>query len=370
MRTISNMVDHLGDELDFRIVTMDRDMKDVLPYPGVKVEAWTQVGKAQVYYCGTRSFSFAKLIRLIAEMPHDVIYLNSFFDPVFTLRFLLVRRLGLIPARPVIIAPRGELSDGAKALKRWKKVPYLVSTRVLGLYRGLIWQASSEHEAADIRRTQGYTAEYLRVVPDLPPPVREFVPEQTALRRGNRALRVIFLSRITPMKNLEFALHVLRQVTSVVEFNIYGPIIENAYWRQCQVQMAEMPTNVKVCYKGSIEHSEVSLVMATHDLLFLPTRGENFGHVILEALSAGTPVLISDKTLWKDVDMRGCTAIPLDDANAFVQVIEEFAAMGPEQRSAARMAAKRTANNFLDMESLVRQSRQLFQTAIGGLPQR
>ena len=33
-----------------------------------------------------------------------------------------------------------------------------------------------------------------------------------------------------------------------------------------------------------------------YDLLFLPTKGENFGHVILESMSAGTPVLISDTT--------------------------------------------------------------------------
>lgn len=64
---------------------------------------------------------------------------------------MTLRRLGLLPLVPVILAPRGEFSPGALGLKAWKKRPYIELTRMIGLHRGITWQASSEREAGDIR---------------------------------------------------------------------------------------------------------------------------------------------------------------------------------------------------------------------------
>ena len=50
IRTIANLADHLGDEFDIRIVTRDRDILGTHPYPGVNVDSWNKVGKAQVMY--------------------------------------------------------------------------------------------------------------------------------------------------------------------------------------------------------------------------------------------------------------------------------------------------------------------------------
>ena len=36
--------------------------------------------------------------------------------------------------------------------------------------------------------------------------------------------------------------------------------------------------------------------------MFLPSKGENFGHIIMESLAASTPVIISDLTPWKDLE--------------------------------------------------------------------
>src|SRR5690606_23072653 len=45
VRTIANMVEHLSDQLDFWIVTSDRDALDSDPYPNVTIDAWNAVGK-------------------------------------------------------------------------------------------------------------------------------------------------------------------------------------------------------------------------------------------------------------------------------------------------------------------------------------
>ena len=111
IQSVANLVEHLSDDLDFRIVTADRDMGDNAPYPGVAIDAWNTVGKAQVFYASRARRSLRGFARLMRETPHELVYVNSFFSPVFTQRPLLARTLGLAPRRPVVIAPRGEFSE-------------------------------------------------------------------------------------------------------------------------------------------------------------------------------------------------------------------------------------------------------------------
>src|SRR5258708_7183130 len=110
VRTIANMVERLSDEFDFRVVTSDRDRFDGTPYVGVDLDSWNRVGKAQVYYLSERSKSLRTIARIISGTAHDILYLNSFFDPVFTQLPLWARRFGLLPPKPVVLAPRGEFS--------------------------------------------------------------------------------------------------------------------------------------------------------------------------------------------------------------------------------------------------------------------
>ena len=77
-----------------------------------------------------------------------------------------------------------------------------------------------------------------------------------------------------------------------------------AYWEKCQRIIDDLPENIQVKYNGTIGHEKVVREMASHDLFFLPTLGENFGHVIFEALAAGCPILISDQTPWRNLEKR------------------------------------------------------------------
>ena len=44
--------------------------------------------------------------RIVKATDHNVVYLNSFFSPRFTIQPLVLRRLRLIPRQPVIVAPK------------------------------------------------------------------------------------------------------------------------------------------------------------------------------------------------------------------------------------------------------------------------
>jgi hypothetical protein len=99
VRTIANLVEHLGDEFEFYIITNDRDVLDTEPYPSIQVDEWNSVGKAMVYYTSPAKRSLGDLTRLIKQTPHDVLYLNSFYMPTYTLLPLFARRFGWLPEK-------------------------------------------------------------------------------------------------------------------------------------------------------------------------------------------------------------------------------------------------------------------------------
>lgn len=371
VRSISNIVDQFGGEFDFRIVTSDRDSLDKAPYAGVAVDAWNQVGKAQVYYLSPRNRSVLALARLFCGTPYDLLYLNSFFDPVFTRRPLLARRLGLLPTKPVVIAPRGEFSPGALLLKRWKKGPYRWLASAIGLYRGLTWHASSEREAADIRHAMVRIAQQITiaitVASDLPRlPDKEAFKYDPLSREPEEPLRIVFLSRITPMKNLDFALRVLARVKFPVHFAIFGPIEDGSYWRKCEGLIADLPPNISVRYEGAVDHSQVATVLETHDMFFLPTRGENFGHVIMESLSAGTPVLIADTTPWRDLEQAGVGwDLPLNNEQQFADKIHDAAQFSNEAYRLWRKRVRSYACKRAVDPEIIAANRRLFMEAAG-----
>ena len=58
--------------------------------------------------------------------------------------------------------------------------------------------------------------------------------------------------------------------------------------------------------------------LAKNDLFFFPAHGENYGHVIAEAMAAGCPVLISDQTAWRNLEEKGAGwDLPLDAPGRF-----------------------------------------------------
>lgn len=372
IRTIANMVDQLGADFDFRIVSMDRDLHDRLPYENVQVDGWNEVGKARVFYASTATRSFSGFARLIRETPHDLLYLNSFFDPRFTLRPLLARSLGLAPKRPLVLAPRGEFSAGALSIKSWKKKPFIRLARISGLFDQVTWHASTEMEASDIRRVVSVTARQVRVArkiavaPDLLQKVASFPDLQKSNAEfTGRSLRVCFLSRIAPMKNLEYALRVLARVNAPIDFNIFGPKEDPAYWGRCQTVIGGLPANIKAMYCGSVDHAEVKRVIGAHDLFFVPSLGENFGHVFMESLSAGVPILVSDQTPWCELQSKGVGwDIPLDQPENFVKAVEEAAQFSSAQRNQMRFNCLDFAHQKAEDSSAVMLNRELFAHAL------
>jgi len=185
-------------------------------------------------------------------------------------------------------------------------------------------------------------------------------------RDDESEFKLAFLSRISPKKNLDYALDVLREVRHPVTFNIYGPAEDRDYWIRCKDKIERLPGHVIARYHGPVSPAKVATVMRSTDLFFLPTRGENFGHVIAEALRVGTPVLISDQAAWRGHEEQGLGfEFGLGDRAKFVEVIERLAKMAPEERRQMRLATHSAAVNYWNDRDDVAAHREMFRQVIG-----
>ncbi|MBS4030264.1 MAG: glycosyltransferase [Clostridiales bacterium] len=321
IQSIRNLVDNLSDKINFYIVTLDRDLGDDKPFRNIKTDTWLKVGKAKVYYTNQHELTWRKTESIINSVDYDVLYLNSFFDYKFSTVPILLKKYNKIPWKPIVLSPRGQFSPGALVLKSGKKKLFINITRVLGLYNGLTWHATSDVEKKDIEKLFGEKANII-VANNLTANYEDLKLDKE-IDKNKGELKVVFISRIHPKKNLKKAIQFLNQINGKVEFNIFGPLEDSSYWSECEVIIKSLPSNIKVEYKGVVEHDRIMNVFKEHHVFLFPTLGENYGHVISEALISGCPVIISNQTPWRELESKHVGwDIDLKDEYKFISVIQ------------------------------------------------
>lgn len=356
IKTIKNLFDQTGEELSFKLITSDRDLGDTSPYAQVSYGIWNEIGNAQVFYSQPGGKGLGQTIRVLREKQHDIVYLNSFFSVRFSLVPLLAAKL---LRQKIIVGPRGEFSEGALSLKSQKKSIFIALYKLLGLHRGTVFQASSEYERNDIRRALGPKVD-IRVAENIG--AQEFV--ERIPKRIDGTLKIVFLSRISPMKNLLGALEMLKHVQQPVDYDIYGPIEDRAYWAECVEMIKTLPPQVKVTHKGELHPDEVVATLSAYDLFFLPTKGENYGHVIAEALCAGLPVLIANTTPWRNLQEQGIGwDLPLNNPGAFSTVIDQLAITPPDEHLQMRQTVLSWAKNKFSQRDAIEANIAMFRYA-------
>lgn len=328
VRTLDALVAAAPRGVGIDIVTRATDNGAPLPKP-VPTDLWTARGRHRVQYVN----SPWSVIRVVVSHEADLVYLNSFFDPAYAIlpqvALALMRR-----ACPVLLAPRGELSPGALAHKATKKRLMITVYRALGLHRRVLWHASSEREADEIRRAVGARAgvvvrENETALPDV---------AQAADARSDGPLRVVFLSRLVPKKGLHVLLEALASFAGRVELDVYGSEEDAGYVRRCRALASA--SGARVVFHGAVDPNDVRACLALADVMFFPTASENFGHVIAEALSVSCPVVLPDTTPWSDVIANGGgTVIDGTDPATWSAALEEWAELSPEHRFDRRQLA-------------------------------
>ena len=351
-----NLVELLHGDLQINVLTGDRDLGAITPYPGVSIgDANDWKGKAIVWYATRWQHFSAAFLRAVHRSQPRAVYLNSMFSVMGTVIPMLMR--GFCWRRKFIVAPRGMLKPSALCIRRSKKMAWFKFLRLTGLARGILFHATSEEEANEIRAAFGSSAR-IALIPNIP-----CVPAETICLREKlpAELRLSLVGRVHPIKNLLFVIRLLKSLHFKCSLDIVGPIEDLSYYAECQAGAAELPSNITVRFSGSVTNDQaISLVTNSH-VMILPTLGENFGHAIFEALAIGVPVLISDQTYWRGLEGEAAGwDLPLNQPEKFHSILNQLGAMGTSEYQLLQRGAHRKALRFFQENDLKKAYLEMF----------
>jgi glycosyltransferase involved in cell wall biosynthesis len=354
----ANMLNALRNEFEFMMITRDKDYLEHEPYPNINSGKWVSRAPGEnVLYIEDSDLTFSSIKRQALDAQSDIWYINGIYSWWFSIVPLIINRLNNHPDRKVIVAPRGMLAPSAIGIKSNKKRLYLRLARLAGLFKGVIFQATSQAEIIDIQRETGKDS---KVVLAENISGKVLLPFSELSKREGEIL-LVSIARIAPEKNLLFLLKALRDVKHNVVLNLYGSVYDDNYWQQCREEISCLPENISVNYCGLAERSAVPSIIQQHHFLVLPSRGENFGHVISESLLAGRPVLVSDQTPWQGLESDSSgLVISVDSTESWAEALNRVSAMNNEEYAVWQRGALHHGKKIAEDQSPVENHRALF----------
>ncbi len=354
IRSISNIVDHLHHKTDFYIITSNLDYLSTVPYTGIEANTWIEVDNASVKYLSKDKINFSTIKNSIKEVTPDIVYCNSLYSFYFSLSPLFISKKRNIKT---ILAIRGMLSPGSLSIKNKKKRAFLTLIKTLQLFKNCTLHATSLSEYHDIQKE--FSTNKIVTIQNLPE--KKVMPFQNKDKEIGE-LKMVSIGRISPEKNTLYALKALENVTAKVSYDIYGPIYATEYWKKCQETINLLPSNIVVNYNGVLNHNKIDETLKKYHTLFLPSTGENFGHIIIEAMINSCIPIISDKTPWRNLekDKIGFD-IPLNDIKEYALIIDKLAIIDQENFNELSKNSHQYAFNIINDKKIIEDYHKLFQ---------
>ncbi|MFP6900748.1 MAG: glycosyltransferase [Opitutales bacterium] len=277
---------------------------------------------------------------------------------------VIVRKALHGTSTPYYVYPHGMLDPWFKRtypLKHLKKSLFwkIFQSRILRDARSVCFTSEEEQRLARKTFSPFHCRETVVGLGSVDPPDNskkqiDAFHERFPQARGRRSL--LFLARIHPKKGADILLQAFAQTSDSDDLLIMaGPCEDESHERVLKEMAATMGD--RVLWTGMIEGDCKWGALRAADALILPSHQENFGIVVAEALSVGTPVLISDKVnLWREVQQEGAGLVAPDDVEGTCNLLSKAKETGlVEERSKARACFKKRfsirqgASNLLEL---------------------
>lgn len=318
--SITNMVQNLCDKCDLSVVTIIYDKDSDKPYENVS-EGKNRIFDSDVYYLSENSGE--SFYSAISQIKPDVIYVSSLFSHQYSVAALRYakRNKGV----RLIIAPRGELMP--QALKRKKPVKQMFISLVKILKtKNTEFHVTSDEEEMHLKKY--FSKNKVWKIKNLPSKVSS---ENTGVEKDKGNLKIAMVGRIHPIKNVDYAISLLNDVSGDVTLDIYGPDEDKKYTELCRELASKLPENIKVNFMGLVDHDAVGEELRKHHIFLSPTQSENYGHSIIESLLCGLPAVISTGTPWRNLEKSFAGYdIDLENKALFIEALQHFADMDGE----------------------------------------
>jgi len=270
---------------------------------------------------------------------YDVVHVHAFFSYACTAAMLMAQRKRI----PYIVRPLGLLCEWSLQQSAFRKKAYLALVERSNLNRSAGLEFTAEQELREAEplhlRAPGFVLPFGL---DLP---KEFPEVRAQLRRHLNVPEdepvILFLSRLHPKKGL----HHLIQALDTVATRRFSLVVAGSgpmdYMAQVREQALRGALNERVHFVGFAQGATKQMLLQGADVFALTSHSESFAIAAMEAMAAGTPVLITPgvplSPLVSKFDTGWVTQLnPMALASAASQALDSLA-----DRDAAKARAQR-----------------------------
>jgi glycosyltransferase involved in cell wall biosynthesis len=322
------------DDISLRVLTTDTaapgssDRLPVVSFPEIYPPGYEVYFTRRLIGRDVSPGLLARLGNMVAWA--DVVQLTGTYSFPTIPTLLACRVLG----KPLVWSPRGALQashEWPDAQRPILKRSFEAVCRRVKPRRCVLHATAEVEKAASCARLPEFDAAIIPNAVDYPTelPTRTWVPD--------RALRLMFISRIDPKKGLDRLLRALPSLKAQTTLDIYGTG-EAGYVRALQKLASDLGVANRIRFHGHVDGDAKRDAFLNADLFVLPTHSENFGMVVAEALAHGVPAVVTHGAPWKELDERGCGRWVENSVSAVAGAIEELrhadlANMGAKGRS-------------------------------------
>ena len=263
----------------------------------------------------------------------------------------------------LVVSPRGMLANEALEYSSLKKRLFWRLLQRRAYAGAAAWHATSEQEAAEIRAF-GIAAP-IAVIPngiDLPDVLADH--DEARPRR-----RLLFLSRIHPKKGLPVLLDAWSQIAAErPEWDlVIAGADEGGHRGELEARVATdgIPN---IMFTGPLYGEAKTALLKATDLFVLPTRNENFGIAVAEALAAGIPAIVTTGAPWSGLATERCGWWIDQGVAPLVDALREATALPPDQRRAMGLRGRAWMTRDFGWDRIGRQMCAVYKWLAGDGP--
>ena len=263
-----------------------------------KAKEAEQVGVKLIRFRGSRTrfnpvaFSW-DLVRRFEDVAKDYDVIHTHVQWMFPIWWAahVARKL----KKPLVMMPRGSFAPERLRESAWKKKLVGWLDRRAAHDTSAVW-ATSESEAEEIRAyVPGAKVEVFPIGLDVEKCQVERRGEGEKFGGGERTL--LYLSRISPIKGLDLLAEAWSRIQSDWKLLIVGPDDRGYSVEIKKVFAAKCPAG-SYEFRGPVYGDEKFKLLASADAFVLPTRNENWGIAVAEAMASGLPVICTKGAPW------------------------------------------------------------------------
>ncbi|HEY5464315.1 MAG TPA: glycosyltransferase [Hanamia sp.] len=349
VQSIANLVKEFREEVEYYIFCGDTDLNGA-ELGNIETNKWTRFNEQTlVWYAGPEKISDT-LVKQVEVLKPDLLFIIGLFSWHYNMVPMMFCK-----GTTKILSTRGMLHPGALSQKKWKKKIYLQLFRLFEYHYKVSFHATDEEEANYIHSYFGKPA-HVFIAGNFPNKV-SLLP---VIQKEAGKLKLISVALISPMKNILWVLQALEKSTGNIQYDIYGPIKDEDYYDLCKQQIKKLQGSISVIFHKEIEPSKIKDVLANAHVFVLPSKSENFGHAVFEALSAGRPVITSNNTPWNHLNESNAGInVSIENDIELADAIGFFASMDQDEMEKWSEGAYNYSERAVDVEKIKGEYREM-----------